>query len=525
MTTTSPAPAPAPAAGAAPVLCDLYLRLSDARTEEAFSGREGRLRADAARRGWTVAAVVIENDLREDGTPKPASAWKKRRIRTPSGRVRLRVIRPRFREEVDKLATGRIGALLAEDLDRVVRDPRDMEDLIEACELSGGSAVSSSGSLNLIEGGDPLTKAAARMAVTMAEKGSADTARRVKERRAILAGQSYGGGRRPYGYRVKKGTEKYHRNLVIDKAEAAVLRRVAADVLDLGITLAACARDLRERGVPTVTGAAWSAETLRVVLRKPAIAGLTKKEGELVEAPWPPILPRERWEALCRLFDERRGQNGNEPVWLLSGFARCGVCQGTCKVNGGGRAKGGHSYQCRARRQDGVPGQHVRRNAPRLDAYVAETLCGVLDRDANGDLLRPAPAEGADLTTLRRQMSGIQRGRTESRRLHREGLMTAAELADDLRRYGEQLSAVARLLEATAEADPLPEFRPEARGGRTAAQVWATLPIARRRAIAQVMLTSVTINRQPARGGAGPHPIDEAVVLAGNGWAWPGPAR
>ena len=53
-----------------------------------------------------------------------------------------------------------------------------------------------------------------------------------------------------------------------------MIQAVAADMLDRGISLKAIARDLRERGVPTVTGAAWSAKTLREVLIKPAVAGL-----------------------------------------------------------------------------------------------------------------------------------------------------------------------------------------------------------------------------------------------------------
>jgi site-specific DNA recombinase len=510
---------PAPRAGAGPVLCDIYLRLSDARYEEAFSGREDRLRKEAARRGWDVAQVVTENDLREDGSVKPASAWKKRRIRTPGGRVQLRVIRPVFRAELDRLAEGRIHALLAEDLDRVVRDPRDMEDLIEACELSGGSAASVSGSLQLTEGGTAHERSNARTAVNYAAKASEDTARRVRERRAILAGQSWAGGPRPYGFQVERGTEKYHRNLVVDEAEAAELRRVYADVLDRGISLAACARDLRQRRVPTVRGGPWSAEILSHVLRKPAIAGLAVKEGELVPAPWPAIVPRERWEALCRLADEWRGRNGNEPKWLLSGFARCGVCQATVKVNG--RASYGTSYQCRA-------AQHVRRAAAALDQYVSQTLCAVLDRDDRGELLRPAPAdpEGAAAARARRaRLKAIGRARRDLLDMQRLGEISRAELSPQLRALAEEAAVIERALASTGEADPLAEFRPAARGGRTARQVWDSLDVARRRAVAQVMLTAVTINRAPGRGGApGAHPIDEAVELAGNGWTWQGPA-
>jgi hypothetical protein len=59
---------------------DLYLRLSDARTEGALDGREEKLRARAAQLGWTVACVAIENDIDAEGRPLPASASRRRSL-------------------------------------------------------------------------------------------------------------------------------------------------------------------------------------------------------------------------------------------------------------------------------------------------------------------------------------------------------------------------------------------------------------------------------------------------------------
>jgi site-specific DNA recombinase len=495
--------------GTATVVCDIYLRLSDARIEEALSGREARLRDEAARRGWTVDEVVIENDTTDDGRLLPASAFKKRRIRTLDGRVKLRVIRPKFRLELDRLAAGRIGALLAEDLDRVCRDPRDLEDLIEACELSGGSAVAISGSLSLTNGGTSNERAWARNMVNMAQKASEDTGRRVRDRRVELAGQSYGGGLRPYGYQIDNRTEKFHRTLVVDEVEAAELRRVAAEVLR-GITLAACARDLRERRVATARGGTWTPELLVHVLAKPAIAGLARKDGALVEAPWEPILPRETWERLCGLFDERRGRNGNEPRWLLSGFAVCGVCGSPVKANGHGQY--GHSYQCRAR-------QHVRRSAERLDAWVEKSILRALDRDKDGTLRRPPPRADVDKAALRTELRRLDRARDRVKRMTDDETIEEQEARQWLRKLARERAPIEAQLAASATPDPLEEFRPANRGGLTARQVWNGLSMARRRAVVQELLTSVTINRA-RKGGPQPRPIDEFVEFVPNGWEW-----
>ena len=62
------------------------------------------------------------------------------------------------------------------------------------------------------------------------------------------------------------------------------MRAAAADLLR-GVSLKAIIRDLRERHVPTVTGAEWNTRTLRDVLLKPTAAGLASRRGELVARP------------------------------------------------------------------------------------------------------------------------------------------------------------------------------------------------------------------------------------------------
>jgi site-specific DNA recombinase len=152
--------------------CDLYLRFSDLRIEEPFDKREAKLRALADALGWIVFRVVVENDMTpsSDGKLRPASAFKRKKIMTPSGRYELRVVRPGFREVLDDITTGRVNGLLAEDLDRTLRDPRDCEDLLDACQMTGASARSLSGSLTLTNGGTEAERSMARVMVAIANK-------------------------------------------------------------------------------------------------------------------------------------------------------------------------------------------------------------------------------------------------------------------------------------------------------------------------------------------------------------------
>ncbi|MFT4229400.1 MAG: recombinase family protein [Microbacterium sp.] len=113
--------------------------------------------------------------------------------------------------------------MIAYDLDRAVRDPRDLEDLIDAKVLNGFSVRSVTGSLRLDTDSDV---AMARVLVAMANKSSADTARRVARaaKQQAIEG-SWHGGQVPFGYRAE------NRSLVIDPEAAELVREAARRVL------------------------------------------------------------------------------------------------------------------------------------------------------------------------------------------------------------------------------------------------------------------------------------------------------
>jgi site-specific DNA recombinase len=473
---------------------DLYLRLSDGRVEEAFDGREKKLRAEADRLGWTVRDVIFENDINPDGTMKPASAYKRRRITTPSGKTELRVMRDGFRRVLDHIAVlGR--SLLTEDLDRTVRDPRDLEDLIDACAAKQASARSLTGSLTLTHGGTDSEITMARGMVSYANLASRATGRRVAGKREELAGQSYQGGRRPFGFDVAPGTVKYHRNLVLNEDEAVIIERAADDVLEKDISLKFTAADWRAKGLKTVTGLEWTAERVKETLLKPAVAGLavatirtTDADGKVIKtkelrpAPWPAIITRERWEALkVKLNDPaRKVSTGNAPKHLLSGIAFCGICGDGTSVHAAG-ANGG-SYECDQRR-------HMRRVAAPVEAEVTRWIIHGLT--SMPDLLRPPARKGTDAGRLREE-----RGKLADRK-KRMAVMYAAGDVDE----GDWLAAnreiKARIAQIDAELavtdapDPLAEFRQ-----RPAETVWAGLSIARKREIVRRL---VIVTFKPSR--------------------------
>ena len=120
----------------------LYVRISSdpGGLEKGVDRQEKDCRALAAALGWQVVRVFRENDT---------SAYKQKTVTLPTGERVRRVIRPQFREMLALLGRRGADAMIAYDLDRAVRDPRDLEDLIDTKVLAGFQVKSTTGSLRL----------------------------------------------------------------------------------------------------------------------------------------------------------------------------------------------------------------------------------------------------------------------------------------------------------------------------------------------------------------------------------------
>ncbi len=321
----------------------VYVRISDdpAGSERGVDRQEADCRAYAAAHGWQVAAVFRENDT---------SAFKQRTITLPSGERVRRVIRPQFRAMLKHLADDQAQVMIAYDLDRAVRDPRDLEDLIDAKVLGGFTVRSVTGSLRLDTDSDV---AMARVLVAMANKSSADTARRVARaaKQQAIEG-AWHGGRVPFGYRAESGV------LVIDPVTGPLVAEAMQRVL-AGDSLYRIRKDWNERGILTTHGCAWSDRTLKLMLRNPSNKGIREYRPVLpdgsraktskmqMKAAWPAIVDDDTWQQVFDVLDARKkARNFHQPgsgaakrMYPFSGLIRCSAC-GTAMIHRG------HVYQC-----------------------------------------------------------------------------------------------------------------------------------------------------------------------------------
>jgi len=449
---------------------------------------------------------VIENDVDPDGKRKPASAFKRKEVALPGGRIEKRVYRPGFRSVLNDLMAGRAQAVLAEDLDRACRDPRDLEDLIDACEEKRANARSLSGSLTITNGGTDAEVTTARIMVTMANKASRDAARRMEDSRTRRAKEGLwgGNGHRPFGYELL-GSGR----LAIIEAEAAVLRQAAAEVLSENFrpfywqdydgngrppgaeSLTTLAAGLREAGFTTPGGKQWSAKMLREALLKPSVAGLVvvrerdQERNETVSlqpAGWEPIFDRYTWEAVrAKLTDPARlTHTGNVPRHLGSGIYECGCCGTPVKANSGSKSKRrAPAYVCP------LPGcRKVRRIASGVDDYAVAYVLARLERPDLADLLRPAPSAGVGVAALRKRRTVLEERGKAAARLFALGEISESEYAEAARVCKTELDKIAADLAVPAESDPLAEFREAPDAG----EVWQGLSLARKRAVLRLLL-------------------------------------
>lgn len=348
----------------------IYVRISDDKNEDAagVARQEADCRALAERQGWAVGEVYVENDT---------SAYKRKNVRLPDGSTGLRVVRPAFRQMLDALASGALDAVVGYDLDRIARDPRDLEDLIDVVESRKIPTRAVTGSLDL---GTDAGITMARVMVAIANKSSRDSSRRVARKHLELAeqGKSGGGGIRSFGYERD--------GMTVNEAEAAVLRQIADQIL-AGKSLMAVCRWLNDGGVPAVRGGVWGTRSVHSAITKARVAGLRVHRGEVVgEAAWPAILDRDTWERVLVVLGGRAAGATSAMRRWLSGVLRCGKCGHglTGSQQGSGR---GPRYWC-ATPRGGCGGIGV--DAAKSEEHIEKLLLAYLSRPDVLDDLKSA---------------------------------------------------------------------------------------------------------------------------------------
>jgi site-specific DNA recombinase len=445
----------------AAIYCRMSLAIMDDTTK--VEDQERQCRERCRQLGWDVTEVFVDNSR---------SAWQRARKR------------PGWDRMLAAVAAGRVSAICTYWGDRLARQPRDLEDLIDLGWDSKGrqrrdllyASVAGTYDLN-----NPDHVMMMRWDVARACNESDTISRRKKNQYERYRREGRvrpgGPGGRSFGFESD--------NLTPVAAELDLVREAAARIL-AGESLNSVCRDWDARGLTATTGKPWRRGNLGPMLKLPRYAGLMP-DGESAAA-WPAALERETWERLRLVLDARAGFSNPAPAnarkWLLSGIAVCGPCGQPLQIGKSAGGRDAWSYSCAAKGCG-----KVRRNAAHLDAYVSSAVVKRLVNPFNPEA-RAVPADHAA------EWAALERDRAET-----DGLLTDYRLS-----AGNARSLLARLDAIDAR---MAELRELAAGGTrarlleqyagTTREEWKELALDIRRALVAAYLT-VTVLPASVRG-------------------------
>lgn len=386
-----------------------------------------------------------------------------------------------FREDVEPEGWPAFSALL----DALATMPGRTTVVLASAEVLGERALERAQRLLALAASGALVRLADAStpegALRAAWLGRAPDERRRERAREAMRKRALRGqvlGRAPYGYAIEG------RHLVIDPAEAEVVRRIVSLYLDGHEGVRRIARLLNEDGIKTRLRKPWSAGSVRAVLRNPAYTGTYRRLGVVVTGAHPALLRRGQFEEVqARMARRRTAPTEQERhAYLLAGIARCGHCGGRLLGARRSTASGVRTYyRCASATNQGRCAYHSRR-AEELEQAVRDALAAGKVADAH----RPVSARTA-------QARRIALDRQVARTLER---WTGGELTyrDVVRQAGEpSLEAVRR-----ASDRPATHIDSATAGARLAAE-WDSLDFASKRALLMDAVAEVVVRDRTVR--------------------------
>lgn len=436
-------------------------------------------RAEAERRGWRVAGEYVDDDL-------SASSYGRRG-------------RPEYRRLLADIGAGVVDAVICWHIDRLHRQPIELEEFVKVCTTAGVSdVVTLHGDFNLGSGDGLLV---ARLLAAVAANESDAKSRRSRRKMEELAqqGKPHGGGPRPFGFQADRITH--------DLVEAEVIRQLAARVL-AGESISSVCRWMQESGVATVTGAVWRPPSLRDMLLSPRIWGMRQHRGQVAgPGVWEPIIDAATAEQLrVLLTDPARKTVRSARRYVLSGLCRCGVC-GAVLLSGA--SHGTRAYQCRTGPAFAGCG-HISITAEHVESVITSAVLLRLDSPELAAVLSGAqPGDDAETSRLHDLITADTTRLEELATAWADGELTGPEWRAARTRIDTRLTASRKQLAGMRGHRDIASLAGQ---GGTLTTQWDSLPVTRQAAIVKAVVDHVRIDRPtlPGRRGvdlARIHPI------------------
>ncbi len=418
------------------------------------------------RNGWDVVRIHTDNDTSATSR-KP---------------------RPAYQALFADVQAGACDVIVAWAQDRLLRDVREGEDLIDLVERAGVRVVTVQGGDHDLSTPDGRMHVRLMAAISKGETEKKGTRQRRQQRQA--AEQGLPPSRGLFGYRRDRDTGR----LELHPEEAAVVRE-AFDRLFSGQSIRSITRWMADSGTTSVRGHRWSNRMVWSTLVNPRYAAVRCYYGQRMAAgQWPAIITElELEKAQAILSDPTRKSNHVGPArkWLGGGLYVCGRCGAHMRI--GYRRPGERIYLCGSTK-------HLTRTAEPVDQLVLATVEARLARPDAADLLAGGDAE---LTGLRAEAEALRAKIARAQRDYDDELIDAADLrAVKQRRHGE-LTVVQRKITTAARTSRLATLAT----GPDPAAAFRAADLAMQREVIDALAEVVLL-----RGSPGRRPFDPSTV-------------
>ncbi|VBA47896.1 recombinase family protein [Mycobacterium attenuatum] len=393
---------------------------------------------------------------------------------------------------------GAVQAVVCYHLDRLHRQPRELEDFIELADKRRIALATVTGEVDLAtDTGRLVARITGAVAKAEVERKSARQ-KRANQQRA-QAGKVWNA--RVFGWDANE--------IVVHEAEA--IRTASRDLLN-GASLWSIAAQWNSQALKTAKGCGWTGGTVRQVLTRASNAGLVtydlraaqaeaRTKGKPVhmagivegaEPGRPAIVDRDVWEGVCTLLADPKRHTGRSPgrKHLLSGIAICDACGKPIGTGVRGTRTGGKRavYSCKR-----IGCMKIVRGVELTDKRVVDAITKRLaEPDAAVTLARPT----VDAKALRDQIELLRGQIREAEADYDDGQITAARMNARIERVEAKLKPLQnKLLASRMSADVM-----SLAGRPDAAKRFAALPLDRQRGVIDTLAT-VTIHALNRPGG------------------------
>ena len=371
--------------------------------------------------------------------------------------------RPAYTRLLADIEAGSIGAVITWDLDRLHRQPMELERFIALAERKGIALATVGGEADLsTDNGRLFARIKGAVARSEMERKSA------RQKAAAVQRAELG---KPWGPRRRFGFEDD--GITHRKSETKIVRRMYADLL-AGVSQGQIKRDLNTQGILTTMGNTWGQSSVRQMLLSPRNAGLRSYRGEIVgPGTWKPIVSEDVWRAAVESMKATPWSTSRAPKYLLVGLARCGVCGGP--ISSAWDNRHARKYVCRTNYCTG-------RSAEAVEELVEAVVVGRLSREDARSLLVVDNSE--NIRELQSEASALRKRSKQIAVEFADGELSASQLRAVNERINQRITDVEGRMVRNSAADLLSPLLDSADVGRA----WARLDVARKRAVVGVLM-------------------------------------